>query len=145
MTTELIALWHERGRPDPTEREFNIQLGCHFEEIGESIRCLKSDSRATNVLLSEVESFVNALAYGLKSGQMNVRITDRVGFLDGLADQVVTAIGTGHCANMKIVEAIDRVNTSNWSKYIDGRPVFDENGKIAKPAGYKPPQLGDLV
>lgn len=145
MTLESIKKWQHEARPNPSEREFNVALGCHFEEIGESIRCLKSDSRATNVLLSEVENFVNALAYGLKSGQMNVRITDRVGFLDGLADQVVTAIGTGHCANMEIVEAIDRVNTSNWSKYIDGRPVFDADGKIAKPAGYKPPQLGDLV
>ena len=37
---------------------------------------------------------------------------------------------------MSIVEAVGRVNKSNWSKFVNGKPIFDENGKIAKGPDY---------
>ena len=33
------------------------------------------------------------------------------------------------------------VSRSNWSKFVDGQPQFDENGKIAKPSTYRKPDL----
>jgi hypothetical protein len=46
---------------------------------------------------------------------------------------------------MNIVEAINRVNSSNWSKYnADGKPIFNEHGKIAKGPNYAPPDLEGL-
>ena len=69
---------------------------------------------------------------------------DREEFLDSLADQVVTAIGAGHCAGMKTAEAIERVNVSNWTKTVDGEFQRDANGKIAKPSTYVPPDLKGL-
>lgn len=72
-------------------------------------------------------------------------IKDRKEFLDSLADQIVTGVGTGHCAGMQTVEACERVNESNWSKYdAGGRPIFDANGKITKGPSYKKPGLGGL-
>jgi len=32
-----------------------------------------------------------------------------------------------------------------WSKFIDGHPVFDANGKIAKGKDYTPPNLDSFV
>jgi hypothetical protein len=81
----------------------------------------------------------------LKGGIASVDILDRRGFLDAAADQVVTSVGVGHTANMKITEAIRRVNSSNWSKYdVDGKPIFDKHGKIAKGPSYEPPNLDGL-
>jgi hypothetical protein len=146
MSTDLIGLWHERARPKPTEAAFNVQLGCHFEEFGEMLETLVGGTKAVDDSLDSLRANVHLIAEGLKKGTVQVHLPPerREDFLDSLADQVVTAIGTGHCARMRVVEAIRRVNTSNWSKFVDGQPVFNATGKIAKPPGYAPPDLKGL-
>jgi len=146
MSTDLIALWHERARPKPTEADFNVQLGCHFEEFAEMLETLRGGTDTIDAAVFSLHATVNLLAEGLKKGTVQVHLPPerREDFLDSLADQVVTAIGTGHCAHMRVVEAIRRVNTSNWSKFVDGQPVFNATGKIAKPPGYAPPDLKGL-
>ena len=87
---------------------------------------------------------IETLAKDLKEGRVKVAALNRKEFLDAIADQVVTGIGVGHCAGMQTAHAVRRVDTSNWSKFIDGQPVFDANGKIAKPDSYQPPNLEGL-
>lgn len=143
---ESIDLWHQRARPNPTPRDFDVQLGCHFEEIVEMIDTLdftnadgiEYEVRTTRVALS-------ALARMLKQGDLQARIADRKEFLDSIADQVVTGIGAAHCAGMDGRTAVVRVNESNWSKFDDeGQPIRDANGKIAKGPRYAPPNLEGL-
>lgn len=142
MSVDLIKLWHERARPNPNEQHFNVQLGCHFEEICEMLAVLNTTENNT---LVRARAALSWLADGLKRGNVQATITDRQEFLDAITDQVVTAVGAAHCANMNVTEAVRRVNTSNWSKYnVDGQPVFDENGKIKKGPTYAPPDLTGL-
>jgi predicted HAD superfamily Cof-like phosphohydrolase len=83
---------------------------------------------------------------GLKNGRITAQIADRRELADAVADQVVTAVGVGHTANMKTARAVDIVNTSNWSKFSpDGQPYFDQNGKILKGRDYVPPNLEDCI
>lgn len=65
----------------------------------------------------------------------------KIELLDSLCDQIVTAIGVAHMMGFDIESALNEVNRSNWSKFIDGKAVFDENGKIAKPDTYSKPDL----
>jgi hypothetical protein len=140
MNIDPIELWHRRGRPDPTARELDIQLGCHVEEFVEMLDCVQFNGGWNNLRYE-----LKLLADRLKSGQESVVIHDRKEMLDSLADQIVTAVGVGHCANMRMTDAVDAVNSSNWSKYGDnGEPVFDEHGKIMKGPNYKPPVLDNL-
>lgn len=142
MSTDLIEMWHQRARPTPTQKDFDVQLGCHFEEICEMLAVLNTTQNDT---LVRARAALAWLADGLKQGRVSADITDRREFLDSLADQVVTAVGVGHCARMKPTEAVYRVNRSNWSKYdVDGQPIFDENGKIKKGPKYAPPDLSGL-
>ena len=143
---ESIELWHRRARPTPTERDFSIQLGCHLEEIVEMLDALVFDL-PTGEMLGEhtmARSALNELSQYLKKNVAIAVAFDREEFLDSLADQVVTAIGVGYCAGMKTSDACRQVNQSNWSKFVDGQPVFDAQGKIAKPATYVPPDLTGL-
>lgn len=154
MSIETIELWHKRARPEPTEREFNTQLGCHLEEVAEMLATVSF--RMNKTLLDEIEDkfhtdslfaalqVIDLVAVWLKTGQLTASITDRKAFLDSLADQIVTATGAGYCAGMHIAHAVRRVDQSNWTKYVDGQPVFDANGKIAKPDSYQPPNLEGL-
>lgn len=142
MSIESIALWHQRARPEPRDIHFNIQLGCHFEEICEMLAVLNTTQNDT---LVRARASLAWLADGLKTGRIGAQITDRKEFLDSLADQVVTAVGAGHTAGMQTAEAITRVNLSNWSKFDEeGYPVFDEHGKIKKGPKYAPPDLEGL-
>lgn len=147
MTVDLIKLWHERARPNPDDKAFNVQLGCHFEEIAEMVQALTFHTEGHSALPGEMTILItnlNLFAERLKSGAVVATINNRGEFLDSLADQIVTATGVGHCAKMQITEAVRRVNTSNWTKYVDGKPVFNQHGKITKPDGYVPPDLSGL-
>ena len=143
MTTEAIELWHRRARPEPTAADFNVQLGCHFEEFVEMMDCIEIVD-ASNTL-DAARDVMSALADWLKKGNVTAQIADRKEFLDSIADQVVTGIGAAYCAGMKGAVACDRVNTSNWSKFDEnGQPIRDTNGKITKGPNYQQPVLDGL-
>ena len=151
MTIESIALWHKRARPNPTDKDFDTQLGCHLEEIVEMIECLRfTYKNGTGVEMPGKNSMIyqqlKDFSDGLKSGRITAQIADRKGLVDSVADQIVTGVGVGHCANMQVVKAVDIVNTSNWSKFSpEGEPYFDQNGKILKGPNYVPPALESCV
>lgn len=147
MCIDSIEMWHRRARPDPNAKDFNVQLGCHFEEFAEMIEQLAWRNVMTNDEFKFAEDrtlfmYVSIFAKALKDGTIKASIKDRSEFLDSLCDQVVTAVGVGHCAGMKTSDAVTAVNSSNWSKYdVNGKPIFDANGKIAKGPNYHKPVL----
>ena len=147
MSIESIALWHKRARPAPADKDFNVQLGCHLEEIVEMIEALRFSHRnGTGVQMpgknSMIYQQVKDFADGLKAGRITAEVANRKELVDALADQIVTAVGVGHCASTDIVKAVDIVNTSNWSKFSpNGEPYFDQNGKVLKGPNYVPPAL----
>ena len=145
MSIESIELWQRRARPHPTAQDFNVALGVHLEEIAEMFEVLTVQHGTVDASFP-VWVKLKELADGLKSGDMTASINpgEREAFLDSLADQVVTAIGVGHCAGMRTAEACERVNASNWTKTVDGEFIRDANGKIAKPATYVAPDLKGL-
>jgi len=139
MSVDQIELWHRRARPEPTAEDFNVQLGCHFEEIVEMLAVVNTTHADT---LVRARTSLSWLAEGLKKGLVTANITDRKEFLDSLADQIVTATGVGYCSGMKTADAVTAVNRSNYSKFDkNGYPIFNENGKIAKGPDYAPPNL----
>jgi hypothetical protein len=145
MFPDTIELWHQRVRPNPTDADFRVQLGCHFEEIAEMLAVLRGSNEAAGGDLDLAHTAITLLAVSLKQGRYDVEVTDRKEFLDSVADQVVTGIGAAWCARMNATEALRRVNTSNWSKLdFEGKPIRDANGKITKGPDYKPPQLDGL-
>jgi hypothetical protein len=140
MSVDLINLWHQRARPSPTAENLDVQLGCHAEEFVEMLEALNGSPRIRAAI-----DAVRDLADAWKGGTECAFINDRKELLDSLADQIVTATGVGHCANMNVPEACRRVNISNWSKYNkDGQPLFKASGKIDKGPDYKEPDLRGL-
>jgi hypothetical protein len=141
MSVESIALWHKRARPKPTHDDLRVQIGCHLEEVVEMLDALDFSDN-WEYLIDELE----ILSYHLKEGNIDVTIRDKVELLDALADQIVTAVGVGVCANMDVVGGVDEVNLSNWSKFDQfGNPVFNEHGKIAKSEFYRKPELRKFI
>jgi hypothetical protein len=145
MTVEYIEMWHKRARPNPTFENFNVQYGCHLEEIAEQLEALTGNDEYTHITLVKATAALHKLSIILKSGEGTVFIQDRNAFLDAAADQIVTGVGNTHCARMNGCEALRRVNGSNWTKFDEeGKPIFNEHGKIQKGPRYTPPDLTGL-
>lgn len=142
MITDLIEMWHKRARPEPTATHFNVQLGCHFEEIAEMMDSMSCSDQPEWL---ELKRDITLMANRLKNGAVTVEVLFRKDCLDSIADQIVTGVGVGYCAGMQVTEAVRRVNSSNWSKYdVNGKPIFSPQGKIMKGPDYKEPDLEGL-
>lgn len=70
---------------------------------------------------------------------------DKVQMLDDIVDEIVTRVGLAHMMGFDLLGALAEVNRSNFSKFEDGKPVFDENGKITKGKHYTPPNLTNMI
>jgi predicted HAD superfamily Cof-like phosphohydrolase len=70
---------------------------------------------------------------------------DKLALLDALCDQIATALGVAQAYQFDIQGALAEVNRSNWSKFVDGLPIKDANGKISKPLGYSKPELSQFI
>ena len=70
---------------------------------------------------------------------------DKVNTLKELADLVFVCYQYAVARNWNLDTAMKRVFESNMSKFVDGKPLRREDGKILKGPNYKPPILDDLV
>ena len=131
-----IANWFTLAVPHPTDKNRAVQLGCHFEEVAEM-----ADAISEEVAVDANNFISNHLKKLDGIGCVNDPKINRVELLDSLCDQIVTAIGVAHMFGLDIQGGLAEVSRSNYSKFVDGKPVFDANGKIAKPPTYIKPDL----
>ena len=94
-----------------------------------------------------IASLNDAIVYVANRVKQNggIVVKDRIGLLDSLADQIVTATGVGTFLGMNVPGALAEVNRSNYSKFEDGEPVLNENKKVMKGKDYTPPDLTPFV
>lgn len=135
MTIPHIKQWFVEAVPTPTDKNRAVQLGCHLEEVAEMLCALFPGDSQLAKLMDEKAIYFKTEYPGI------FHEADRQELLDALCDQIVTAVGLAHMFGLDIEGALAEVDRSNWSKFVDGKPVFDENGKIAKPTSYSPPDL----
>jgi hypothetical protein len=140
-TVNHIKQWFELAVPAPTDKNRAVQIGVHFEEFDEMLGPLG--------VPDEKRDQVQVLAATLKT-KMEVPLDslcyeEKVELLDSLCDQIVTAVGVAHMFGLNICGALAEVNASNWSKFVEGKPIFNEHGKIAKGPNYRKPVLLPFV
>jgi len=135
--------WHQQAIPKPTEENKCIAVGVHYEEVSEMMEALADnhDSMDVEYLASLYKSCDPSHLHHIET----MDEIDLITLLDALADQIVTATGVAHMFGMDILGALEEVNRSNYSKFEDGKPVFDVNGKITKGKHYTPPNLKPFI
>ncbi len=137
-TIKSILDWFKEARPEVNAKHLHTQMGVHFEEVSEMLAEITALDGETNLLIAKAKLACHELAEHLKANDHVVRVSleDRKGYLDALCDQIVTAVGCARDQNMDISNALDEVDRSNYSKFVNGEAIFDENGKIAKGPDY---------
>lgn len=127
-----------------TKKTQAVQTGVHIEEFVEMLATIRVQGIDTQI--AQAIDLLTVIADHLKKNATSFVIMDRKEFLDAMVDQIVTATGTGYLQGMDIVGALNEINGSNWSKFKDGKAIFDANGKIAKnPETYYKANLTSFV
>lgn len=138
---QIIVKWFSDAKPNPTIEDACVQIGCHYEEVGEMAAAtgdgdVHSDcDNAGYHYKAKNKNYLSDLELLYKDDEVKIEL------LDSLCDQIVTAVGVGHMLNLDIAGALNEVIASNDSKRMpDGSFPLDENGKIAKesPNFFKP-------
>ena len=138
-TVQNITEWFDEARGvHPSRKDFHVQLGVHFEEISEMAAELTGEDGETRVLIAKAKQACHELAEHLKANHDCVVIEpeNEIRYLDALCDQIVTSIGCAQASELNIAGALNAVDISNYSKFVDGKAIFDANGKIAKGPDY---------
>ncbi len=137
-STARIENWFKKAKPEPTARDRLTQIGCHYEEVSEMmVACHGYEHMGSSVM--------NNCANGYKAVHEHIvdsmQPVDNLELLDALCDQIVTAIGVGYMMGFDIQGALNEVIRSNDSKFENGKPIFNEQGKIMKGRDYSEPDL----
>ena len=65
---------------------------------------------------------------------------------DALTDILYVTYGAGHAFGVNLDKCFDEVQKSNMSKLgIDGKPIYNENGKVMKGPNYFKPNLNKFI
>ncbi|AUR86867.1 NTP pyrophosphohydrolase-like domain [Vibrio phage 1.090.B._10N.286.48.F1] len=146
MSLEKTKQWFEQAIPEPTMKDKRVQLGCHFEEFGEMLQSIGYEGTPELKMVNFESDWLKGKHSRWTDQQEDMIIhCDRDALLDSLVDQIVTAVGVGHMMGMDVLGALEEINRSNFSKFEDGKPVFDANGKITKGKDYVKPNLEEFV
>lgn len=145
-----IIEWFQRAKEFPTKDDLLVQIGCHYEEMGEFADAADTiqDVKSTVGSLLEVkaDSWKTKTSFSKECLEAILNDKERKReVIDALADTVVTAIGVLYELTGDPIGVLSEVNRSNWSKFENGVPVFDENGKIKKGENYSKPDLDRFI
>ena len=65
---------------------------------------------------------------------------------DALTDILYVTYGAGHAFGINLDKCFEEVQNSNMSKLdLDGKPIYDEKGKVMKGPNYFKPNLNKFV
>lgn len=132
--------WHKQATPNPTDKNKCIALGVHFEEVAEMLEALNmyNDAKRVHAIANMFKGF-GRVALTLASG------ANRTELLDSILDQNVTSCGVSNAYGFDHLGGLGEVNDSNYSKFEDGKPVFNDQGKISKGKDYVKPNLAPFI
>lgn len=134
------------GEFDP--RKVGLYIGLQLEELEEKIESIPDTTGQLKALRETLDGFSKQF----KKGDFDelVKDIDRVGALDADVDLAVVSLGGAASLGADVNGACHEVMDSNLSKYPVGADgiryaLKDINGKVMKPAGWKPPELAQYL
>lgn len=145
---QRTAAWLHACGKTRSPQNLSVQIGCHIEEFVEFLDQLEVETHDnTEARLTVVSELLEAVATSLKRGEVlaSIPADHRERALDALCDMEVTGNGVAYLAGFDKDSADLEVLGANDAKLVDGKPVLLDGGKIGKPPGWKPANLGPFV
>ena len=139
--------WFNKAVPEPTEANINNQIACDIEEFSEKVECFVPSPENKDVYEAALEG-LNCLKQMAYEGALTLGEPvkeAKIALLDGICDSIVTNVGLATLMGFDIQRAMKEVNASNFSKFVDGEPIFNEQKKIMKSKDYFKPNLEPFI
>lgn len=127
----------------PDAKIVKLRLSLILEEFTElSEACLQADQPAAQALVDTLRQAM-AQVKGLTETDLQVSLVD---VADALTDINYVTYGAGHCFGLDLDACMEEVQRSNMSKLgADGKPIYNEHGKIMKGPHYVEPDLEKVL
>ncbi len=120
----------------------------NFEKVGIFMKTFNQDvkdssSLSTNKINSLRISLINEELEELKQAISEKNLTE---VADALTDILYVTYGAGHAFGINLDKCFEEVQESNMSKLgKDGKPIFNEFGKVMKGPDYFKPDLSKFI
>ena len=94
---------------------------------------------------------INKLRFNLIKEELDelkeaIENKDLLEVADALTDILYVTYGAGHAFGINLDKCFDEVQSSNMSKLgVDGKPIYNEKGKVMKGPNYFKPDLNKFV
>ena len=120
----------------------------NFEKVGLFMKTFGQEVK-TNASLSSDK--INKLRIDLIEEELQelkdaINKKDLKETVDALTDILYVAYGAGHAFGVNLDKCFEEVQNSNMSKLgEDGKPIYNENGKVMKGPNYFKPNLNQFL
>ena len=120
----------------------------NFEKVGHFMKTfgqeVKTKAELSNNKINELRiSLINEELEELKKA---VNDNDILEVADALTDILYVAYGAGHAFGINLDKCFNEVQESNMSKLgSDGKPIYNESGKVMKGPNYFKPNLSKFL
>ena len=120
----------------------------NFEKVGHFMKTFGQEVKTNSELSSEKINnlrinLINEELEELKKAIEDKNISE---VADALTDILYVAYGAGHAFGINLDKCFDEVQKSNMSKLgDDGKPIYNENGKVMKGPKYFKPDLSKFI
>ena len=120
----------------------------NFEKVGVFMKTFNQDVKDSSSLSSDKInmlriSLINEELEELKQAILEKNLTE---VADALTDILYVTYGAGHAFGINLDNCFEEVQKSNMSKLgKDGKPIFNESGKVMKGPNYFKPDLSKFI
>ena len=120
----------------------------NFEKVGLFMKTfgqeVKSKPGLSNVKINKLR--VDLIDEELKEFKHAIQTNDLKEVADALTDILYVTYGAGHAFGINLDKCFDEVQNSNMSKLDEnGKPIYNEHGKVMKGPNYFKPNLNKFV
>ena len=120
----------------------------NFEKVGLFMKTFGQELKTNSGLSSEkINSLRLSLIYEeLEELKKAISDNDIVEVADALTDILYVTYGAGHAFGIDLDSCFEEVQNSNMSKLgSDGKPIYNDTGKVMKGPNYFKPDLSKFV
>ena len=117
------------------------KVGIFMKTFGQEVKEKPSFSsdKINKLRLNLIREELNELTDAMKN-------KDLLEVADALTDILYVTYGAGHAFGIDLDKCFDEVQNSNMSKLgKDGKPIYNEFGKVMKGPNYSPPDLKKII
>jgi len=120
----------------------------NFQNVKKFMETFGQEVKEKNVFPDEkiIQLRYELIKEELEELKQAIKDKDMKEIADALTDILYVTYGAGHAFGINLDVCFDEVQKSNMSKLgLDGKPIYNENGKVMKGPNYFKPNLNKFL